>query len=767
MTKVIVLAGLCAILGGLSTLTSAAYTDELPSHIPDSSTRSERLLVSVDALLARMTLEEKVGQLGQMFYFGGKTADERIRAGELGSVLFASDPKVINRLQRIAVEESRLHIPLLFGFDVVHGFRTVFPVPLALAASWDPAMVEATQAAAASEARASGIQWTFAPMVDIARDPRWGRMVEGAGEDPYLGSAMARAQVRGFQGGREVQPGHVLAGVKHFAGYGAAVGGRDYDEVNLSLSELWNVYLPPFKAAVDAGAHNVMSAYMGLNGVPATGNHWLLTDVLRKTWHFNGFVVSDADAVRNLEKQGFASDPEDAAIRALTAGVDVEMSIGSLATASLVQAVHDHKIPEALIDVAARRVLQAKIELGLFTNPYVDETRAGEAISAPEHREQARIAAERSAVLLRNEGGMLPLDRASLHSIAVIGPYADSQRDTLGPWVFNYDLAETKTIAAGIREGAGAAIRVVSAPGVERPARRFPSPFLAMDHAPKSGAWSAEKSASEFSKAQSLASAADLVVLVLGENWDMSGEAASVATLALPGQQQRLLEAVVATSKPIVLILMSGRPLQITETAEQVPAILEAWFPGTEGGAAVANVLFGNAVPGGKLPFTWPRSVGQVPLYYSHALSHEPRNAAKRYWNEDGSPLYPFGYGLSYTTFSFSDPHLERNSVAIGEPLRVSVDVANTGSRTGDEVVQLYVHQRTGRAYRPIRELKGFQRLTLAPGETQPVTFMLRRQDLEYWSTADGAWIQDATSFDVWIGADSNAAAHAQFDVRR
>jgi beta-glucosidase len=725
--------------------------------------------VSVDALLAKMTLEEKVGQLGQLFYFGAKPTEQKIRAGEAGSVLFVSDPKVAeaNRLQRLAVEESRLHIPLLFGADVIHGFRTAFPVPLAMAASWDTDTVEAAQTTAAAEARAAGVHWAFAPMVDIARDPRWGRMVEGAGEDPYLGAAMAAAQVRGFQGGKKVQPGHIIAGVKHFAGYGAAVGGRDYDEVNLSASELWNVYLPPFKAAVDAGTRNVMSAYMGLNGVPATGNRWLLTDVLRKTWHFDGFVVSDANAVVSLTTHGFAADPQDAAIRALSAGVDMEMSFGKLATAELIAAARSRKVSQGVIDAAARRILQAKMDLGLFTNPYVDETHAEEVLNAPDHRQQARIAAERSAVLLRNEGGLLPLDRTRLHSIAVIGPYADSKRDTLGPWIFNYQLAETKTVAEGVRDNAGPGVSVDVAPGLPRPARKFQSPFVPGDRAPKSTAWTPEEAVAEFSKAESVARAADVVVLVLGEDWDMSGELASVSTLALSGEQQRLLEAIVATGKPVVLVLMNGRPLDISWATEHVPAILETWFPGTAGGAAVANLLFGSSTPGGKLPFTWPRNVGQVPIFYAHATSHEPRNAAKRYWNEDGSPLYPFGYGLSYTTFSYSEPHIERNSIRVGEPLRVSVDVTNTGARLGDEVAQLYIHQRAGRALRPVRELKGFQRVTLAAGETKHLNFTLSAHDLQYWSTADNGWVQDAAGFDLWVGTNSNATAHAQFDVQR
>lgn len=723
--------------------------------------------VSAAELLKRMTLEEKVGQIRQVFYFGGKPTEDLIRTGQVGSVLFVSQPEQVNRLQRMAIEESRLHIPLLFGFDVIHGLRTIFPVPLGMAASWDPAMVEAAQSTAAQEARAVGIHWTFAPMVDIARDARWGRVVEGAGEDPFLGSVLAAAQVRGFQGGHSVQPGHIIAGPKHFAGYGAAPGGRDYDEVNLSDAELWNLYLPPFKAAIDAGAGNIMSAYTGLNGVPAAANRWLLTDVLRKTWKFDGFVVTDANGVRNLTTQGLAADAEDAAVRAITAGVDMEMSIGKSTFAELVQAVADGRISQHSIDTAALRVLRAKIAIGLFAHPYVDEADAARIITAPEHRVQARLAAERSAVLLQNRGHTLPLVRSKIRSLALIGPFADVPREMLGPWVFAHNLAETVTIAAGLREAAGADIRIEVAQGVQPPRRRFPSPFRALDRGPTVKPWTEEEGATEFATAQAIAKAADVIVLTLGQTWDMSGEAASVSNLDLAAEQQRLLAAMIATGKPIVLVLVNGRPIDIRSALEHVPAVLEVWHPGTEGGAAVARLLFGDCVPGGKLPLTWPRSAGQAPLFYAHALSHEPQNSAKRYWDEDGLPLFPFGYGLSYTTFTFSQPRVERNTIRLGESLRVSVDVTNTGERAGDEVAQLYIHQRAGRATRPVRELKGFERVTLAPNQTRSLSFEIPPESLKYWSAADRTWVQDVSAFDLWVGSDSIADTHAEFEVIR
>ncbi len=453
----------------------------------------------IDELIAQMTPAEKAGQLTQYFYFavpagddaeatiasGGdqlaKMVEAAVRRGGAGSALFITDPAVINRLQRVAIEETRLGIPLIFGFDVIHGLRTIFPVPIAMAASWDPELIERAQTVAAREARAVGIHWTFAPMVDIARDPRWGRIIEGAGEDPYLGSAVAAAQVRGFQGGELGSPEHVIAGPKHFAGYGAALGGRDYDEVNLSDSELWNVYFPPFKAAVDAGAGNVMTAYMDLNGIPATGNRWLFTEVLRDTWGFDGFVVSDAVAVRSLVTHGFAADLADAGGRAVNAGVDMEMTFMDAAFDHLVEAIESGAADPAAVDASVRRVLTAKQRMGLFDTPFVDEARAIEVLAEPAHRQVSRIAAERSAVLLRNEGNLLPLDVQRLASIAVIGSLADSPRDTLGPWVFDFDLIETVTVLAGIRSKVGDAAKVEYAPGITREHRLFPSPFDQMD----------------------------------------------------------------------------------------------------------------------------------------------------------------------------------------------------------------------------------------------------------------------------------------------
>jgi beta-glucosidase len=724
----------------------------------------------VDELLSQMTIEEKVGQLNQLFYFKQfmkpEVVEPGIREGKVGSLLFVTDPAIINRFQKVAVENSRLKIPLLFGFDVIHGFRTVFPVPLAMASSWDPALVEQAQSVAASEARAVGVRWTFAPMVDIARDPRWGRIVEGAGEDPFLGARMAAAQVRGFQGQDPSGPGRLLACMKHFAGYGAGSGGRDYDSAYIADAELYNVYLPPFKAAVDAGVGSAMSAYMNLNDVPATGNTFLLRDVLRKEWGFKGFVVSDADAVGNLVTHGFAEDKSDAAYRALTAGVDMEMSIPGNAIASayassLPKLVQEGRVTKGQLDDAVRRILEAKFKLGLFDNPYVDESRVATIHNNPEHRRLARVAAQRSMVLLRNEGNLLPLTKSDpkVSSVAVIGPLADSKRDIRGSWTLADDVNSAVTVFEGIRAKVGSSVKVEHAPGVDI-ARVYPSIF-ALINGGRPPAWSEEQKQAEFEKAVSLARSSDVIIMVLGEHEEMSGEAASQSTLDLPGRQLELLKTISALGKPVVLVLINGRPLDISWAAANISAILEAWHPGSEGGNAVADILYGDATPGGKLPVTWPRSTGQIPIYYAHHLTQEPatkKNFTSRYWDIPSSPLYPFGHGLSYTTFSYSNLRVSKPEIRVGESTEVLVDVENTGQRAGEEVAQLYIHQRYGSASRPVRELKGFERVTLAPRQKRTVRFTLGKQELTYWSGAVKAWMQEPAVFDLWVGADATAS---------
>ena len=741
----------------------------------------DTIQAQVDGLIAQMTPDEKAGQLTQYFYFrlpgGGsspafdadaqpRAVESALQAGHAGSLLFVTDPAENNRLQRMAIEGNRLGIPLLFGFDVIHGLRTILPVPIAMAASWDPATIERGQAVAAREARAVGIHWTFAPMIDIARDPRWGRIIEGSGEDPFLGAAAAVAQIRGLQGDDLSAPDRIIAGPKHFVGYGAATGGRDYDEVSLSDADLWNIYFPPFKAAIDAGAGNVMTAYMDLNGIPASGSPWLFTEVLRDMWGFDGFVVSDANAVRNLFTHGFAADLTDAGARAVAAGVDLEMAITDPAYGHLPEAVESGAVSEATIDASVRRVLVAKRRLGLFEAPYVDEDRAREVLADPAHREIARIAAERSAVLLRNKDDLLPLDAASLGSIAVIGPLAHSKRDTIGPWVFDFDLNETVTVLDGIRGAVGDDVRVEYAPGVPVVQRAFASMFdMFGGNRPEDPEGFDEDA--DFQRAVDTASEADVAVVVVGEWQNMIGEAASRSSLELPGRQLELLQAVVDTDTPVVLLVMNGRPLDLRWAAEHVPAIMDIWYPGTQGGAAVANLLFGTVSPGGKLPFSWPRTVGQVPMVYSHTISHEPENQSRRYWDEASTPLFPFGYGLSYGSFTFANLTVDQAAITPDASLSVSVEVSNTSEREADEVVQLYIHQRYGSASRPVRELKGFQRITLGAGESRVVEFSLGQNERRYWNAAVRDWVTDSSTFDVWVCADCTAELTTTFEVTK
>lgn len=740
-------------------------------------------------LLARMTVEEKAGQLTQYFHFGSMFADAgqdagnagadegsadffgaitlpdaveaEVAAGRAGSVLFVRDAAESNRIQRMAVEQTRLGIPVIFGFDVIHGMRTIFPAPIGLAATWDPETIEAAQAVAAREARAHGIHWTFAPMVDIARDPRWGRMFEGAGEDPYLGGQVAAAQVRGFQG--DLGPENVIAGPKHFAGYGAAVGGRDYEESEISDSELWNVYLPPFKAAIDAGAGNLMSAYMELNGVPATGNHWLLTEVLRNEWGFDGWVVSDANAVFSLETQRFAKDQADAGVRALNAGLDMEMTMFAPAYSHLPDAVADGRVDVAVLDASVSRILAAKFRLGLFENPYTDEALGAEVLGAPEHGEVARRAAEHSVVLLKNDG-VLPLDRTRITKLAVVGQLAASKRDTLGSWSFDFSLDDTVTVLEALDLAVGPDVTVTYAPGASIPEKLHKSFFDAGTTADAMTADDYDDDA-EIARAVALAAESDVTVVVVGERQTQSGEFASRSTLELPPRQVEQLRAIAETGTKIVLLVMSPRPLDLRWAVDNASAIVDIWHPGTRGAEGVASALLGEASPAGRLPFSWPRHVGQIPVHYGHMTTFQPEGAATRYWDDSATPLFPFGFGLSYASFEYANLRLDREAIARGESVEVSVDVTNTSQIEADEVVQLYIHQRYGSASRPVRELKGFRRVEFAPGETQTVKFTLSPAELTYWSAATRGWVQDATVFDVWVGGDSTASLGVQLTV--
>jgi len=740
-----------------------------------SSVSSQSVRERADALLRQMTVEEKAGQLNQasgitLADLVKEVSDDALAKGQVGSILWQIDVKEINRLQHVAVERSRLHIPLLVGFDVIHGYRTLFPVPLAMASSWDPSVAEQAQRVAAEDSRAAGIDWTFAPMLDIARDARWGRIVEGAGEDPYLGSAMARAQVLGFQG-TELSPTSLLACAKHFAGYGAADGGRDYDSSYVPEELLRNVYFPPFHAAVKQGVGSLMSAYMDLNDVPASGNRWLLHDILRETWGFQGFVVSDANATGNLVTHGFAADREDAAYRALTAGLNMDMASNTFIE-NVPKLVAAGKITTAQLEDAVRPILETKIKLGLFEHPFVDETKVDAMLNRQGSLVLERKLAARSMVLLRNQNHTLPLAK-SLKKVALIGPLASSLRDLEGSWTVEGLFGEPPkshvvTIEEGLKNklGPDAQITVVSGPELRRDVPAMLDAILGKK--PKPVPTPAELQES-LHKAVDAAKQADLVIAVLGEAADMSGEAASRATLDLPGNQEQMLEAVVATGKPVVLVLVNGRPLDIRWAAEHVPAILEAWYPGTSGGDAIADVLFGDVNPGGKLPVSWPRTAGQEPIYYNHNLTHEPEDGKdfkSRYWDLSTKPLFPFGYGLSYTSFSFGQLHLSKTQIKSGETTEVSVDVTNTGQTAGDAVAQIYIHQRAGSASRPVRQLKGFRRIALTAGQTQTLTFPLGPDELSFWSPQTKAWGVEPAMFDVWAGEDSTAPLHAELEVK-
>ena len=725
------------------------------------------------ALLGQMTLDEKIGQLNLAagVALGGMmtaASDSDIIHGKVGAILWLANPVEMNRMQHLAVEKSRLHIPLLFGLDVIHGYRTLFPIPLGMASSWDPAVEEQAQAFAAGEARSAGIRWTFTPMVDIARDARWGRIQEGAGEDPYLGAAMARAQVRGFQGAT-LGPTSVVACVKHFAGYGAAEGGRDYDASYVPEELMRNVYLVPFHAAVQQGVGSIMSAYMDLNDVPASGNRWLLTDVLRRDWGFSGFVASDAFAIASLEVHGFAADPADAAFKGITAGAGMDMASQTFRN-KLAQLVRSGRVAQAQIDAAVLPILEVKLRIGLFDDPYAGPPDSGSALTA-DGRALARRLASRSMVLLKNDNHALPLS-GTIKNVAVIGTLADSPADmTGGPTPYGVftrtpDPAAV-TVLAALTQRLGADAHVTYVPG-PAPSKVFPSFFDAfLGHSP-APAPTAGEIADWIAKAKAAADSAGLVIAVVGEPAFMSGEGASRATLDLPGIQEQMVEAAAASGKPLIVVLENGRPLDINWIAGHAAAILEAWFPGVEGGNAVADVLFGAVNPGGKLPVSWPRSAGQEPLYYNHNLTQQPENSPQftsRYWDISSKPLYPFGYGLSYTTFRFANLRLSKTRMRAGDSVDVAVDVTNGGAAPGDAVAQLYIHQRAGSASRPVRQLEGFERLPLQPGETRTVHFSLRRNELQYWSPQTKGWVVEPGAFDVWVGEDSNADLHGELTI--
>lgn len=710
----------------------------------------------VEALLARMTLEEKLGQLQQL---GGDIAGKAnpdlydiTRAGRLGSTLGIRGARNTNDLQRAAVEGSRLKIPLIFGFDVIHGYRTIFPIPLGEAASFDPATAERSAYVAATEARAAGIHWTFAPMVDVARDARWGRIAEGAGEDPYLGSALARARVRGFQGSDYSRPDRVVACAKHFAAYGAAEGGRDYNTTDMSEQRLREVYLPPFKAAVDAGVATLMSAFNDINGVPASGNHFTLTKILRGEWNFDGFVVSDYTSVQEMIAHAYAADGADAARLGISSGVEMEM-VSRLYNQHAPELLRQGKLRTSDIDEAVRRILRIKFRAGLFDRPFVDEAREASVTLSAEHLRAAREVAARSMVLLKNQGDALPLKK-DVRSVAVIGPLADDPRAIIGNWSGDGRAQDAVTLLQAVKAKVSERTRVTYAKGVAIEGKGILGNYDAPPPNPSAAGGTNVASAGDIDPARlattptssnSIAEAArvardaDVTIVAVGETADMTGEAASRTSLELPGRQLELLQAIEQTGKPYVVVLMNGRPLAINWLDENAPAILEAWFAGTQGGNAIADVLFGDVNPGGKLPVTFPRASGQEPFYYNQTPTGRPPTNEKytsKYLDVPVAPLYAFGHGLSYTTFRLSNLRLGAQRIAPSGSVDVSVDVENTGRRQGDEVVQIYIRDLVASRVRPVKELKGFQRVTLQPNERRTLTFKLTREELGFYNTA-------------------------------
>ena len=720
----------------------------LQSFSLTQSKKIDEIEKKITALLEQMTLEEKLGQLQQLDgHADGRYRElhaQLIRRGLLGSTLNVRGARITNELQGIAMGQSRLKIPVLFAFDVIHGYRTIFPVPLGEAATWDPSWVTRGASIAAAEAASAGVRWTFAPMVDIARDARWGRIVEGAGEDPYLGSVMARARVRGFQGEDYSKPGKIVACAKHWVAYGAAEGGRDYNTTEVSERTLREIYFPPFKAAVDAGVGTVMSAFNDLNGIPTSANSFTLKQVLRGEWKFDGIVVSDYESVRELINHGLAADEKEAASYAFNAGVDVEM-VSRLFNQHGGQLVKDNKVRIASIDEAVRRVLRIKFRLGLFDQPMIDESREGATLLNENHLIAAREVAARSIVLLQNQRETLPFKK-ELKSIAVIGPLADDQVNLMGSWNGDGRKEDVVTLLAGIKAKVSPGTQVSYGKGCE------------IDGDSTTG----------FNESVMLARDAEAVIIAVGESAEMSGEAASRSSLDLPGRQLDLIKLIHATGKPYVVVLMNGRPLSIEWVAENSPAILETWFAGTQGGHAIADVIFGDVNPGGKLPITFPRSAGQAPIYYNHKNTGRPPDAKNKYTSKyldvAWTPLYPFGFGLSYSEFKLSNLQLSASRIKLDDKIEVSVMLENTGSRVGDEVVQLYLRDVAASVTRPVRELKGFERVTLKPGEKRRLKFTLGREELGFYNREMKFEVEPGL-FKVYVGNSSEGGLETSFEV--
>ncbi|WP_026880528.1 beta-glucosidase BglX [Hymenobacter norwichensis] len=761
-----------ALLLSLGLLTPLAQAQKAATTT-SSAPQDPKMDKFIADLMQKMTLEEKIGQLNMItvgFDVTGpmvsKDVDASIKRGNVGSVLNTFTPTAARKLQEMAVKQTRLHIPLIFGYDVIHGHRTIFPIALGLASSWDLTAMERSARIAAEEASADGINWVYSPMVDIARDPRWGRISEGSGEDPYLGSQIARVMVRGYQGDDLKKNNTVMACVKHFALYGAAEAGRDYNTTDMSLVRMYNEYLPPYKAAVEAGAGSMMSSFNDINGVPATGNKWLMTDLLRTQWGFDGFVATDYTAINEMTAHGMGNDAQVSAL-ALNAGIDQDM-VGEIFLRNLAQNLKDGTVKQEQIDVACRRILEAKWKLGLFQDPYLytNEKRAKQTMMKKEFIADARDIARKSMVLLKNSNNALPLKKTG--TIALIGPLATRQRDMIGSWSGAGDWKQAVSLEQGIKNVAGSGVKIVTAQGAnftddEQMIARL------NEHG---GELNVDKRSAEamIQEAVQVAQGADVIVAAVGESQGMTGEAASRADIGLPGQQLELLKALKKTGKPLVIVLMSGRPLTLPWEDKNADAILETWFAGSQAGNAIADVLFGAYNPSGKLTATFPQHVGQIPLYYNHKMTGRPYAGValdkykSRYMDVSNDPLYPFGYGLSYTTFEYGKPELSDSSLSMNGTLDVKVTVRNTGNYDGEEVAQLYIRDMVGSITRPVKELKGFQKVMLKKGESRTLTFRLTPEDLKFYNT-DLKFAAEPGDFQVMVGGNSRDVQMVPFTL--
>jgi len=738
-----------------------------------ANAQSNKMNDFINNLMKKMTLDEKIGQLNLVTPGGAvtgavvsKDVDEKIRKGQVGGLFGITGPDKIRRAQEIAVTNSRLHIPLLFGLDVIHGHRTIFPIPLGLSSSWDTAMIKWSARIAANEATADGLNWVYSPMVDIARDPRWGRIAEGSGEDPFLGSQIAKVMVEGYQGNDLSKDSTVMACVKHFALYGAAEAGRDYNTVDMSKVKMYNEYLLPYKAAVDAGVGSIMTSFNTINGVPATANKWLLTDLLRKQWGFKGFVVTDYTSISEMVNHGMGDDKKVAEL-ALNAGVDMDMVSEDILKYAA-QLVKEGKVSVKTIDDACRRILEAKYKLGLFDDPYryCNDERAKTELMSDPNLKAAREIAARSFVLLKNDNQVLPLKKSG--TIALIGPLADSKRNMLGTWSVSGDPEKSVTIMQGIKNVAGNNVNILFAKGANI---SDDSEFIKRVNVFGEEITVDKRSPEEMiNEAVETAGKADVVVAVLGEAADMTGESSSMSHIGLQQSQENLLKALVKTGKPVVLVLMNGRPMTLTWEDAHVNGILDVWFGGTEAGNAVADVLFGNYNPSGKITATFPRNVGQIPIYYNHFNTGRPFHPGDSpkfksdYLDVSNDPLYPFGYGLSYTTFSYSDISLSNKTLNPNGKITATVTVTNTGTVAGKETVQLYIRDMVGSIVRPIKELKGFQQITLAPGESKKVSFPISVNDLKFYNN-DLKYVYELGAFKVFIGTNSRDVKEADFKL--